>query len=133
MLNNFSIIFNYNKSLLLEEYFIIFTLFLVSVVLSSLLLMLSYLLSNQNPDTEKLSTYECGFEPYEDSRNKFDIKFYIIAILFIVFDIEAIFIFPWSIVLSNLDIIGYWSMIDFIFELGIGFIYVWFMGSLEWE
>lgn len=133
MLNNFSIIFNYNKSLLLEEYFIIFTLFLVSVVLSSLLLILSYLLSNQNPDTEKLSTYECGFEPYEDSRNKFDIKFYIIAILFIVFDIEAIFIFPWSIVLSNLDIIGYWSMIDFIFELGIGFIYVWFMGSLEWE
>lgn len=133
MLNNFSIIFNYNKSLLLEEYFIIFTLLLVSVVLSSLLLMLSYLLSNQNPDTEKLSTYECGFEPYEDSRNKFDIKFYIIAILFIVFDIEAIFIFPWSIVLSNLDIIGYWSMIDFIFELGIGFIYVWFMGSLEWE
>lgn len=133
MLNNFSIIFNYNKSLLLEEYFIIFTLLLVSVVLSSLLLILSYLLSNQNPDTEKLSTYECGFEPYEDSRNKFDIKFYIIAILFIVFDIEAIFIFPWSIVLSNLDIIGYWSMIDFIFELGIGFIYVWFMGSLEWE
>ena len=133
MLNNFSIIFNYNKSLLLEEYFIIFTLLLVSVTLSSLLLILSYLLSNQNPDTEKLSSYECGFEPYEDSRNKFDIKFYIIAILFIVFDIEAIFIFPWSIVLSNLDIIGYWSMIDFIFELGIGFIYVWFMGSLEWE
>jgi NADH-quinone oxidoreductase subunit A len=133
MLNNFSIIFNYNKSLLLEEYFIIFTLLLVSVALSSLLLILSYLLSNQNPDTEKLSSYECGFEPYEDSRNKFDIKFYIIAILFIVFDIEAIFIFPWSIVLSNLDIIGYWSMIDFIFELGIGFIYVWFMGSLEWE
>jgi NADH-quinone oxidoreductase subunit A len=133
MLNKFSIIFNYNKSLLLEEYSIIFVLLLVSLLLSSLLLTLSFLLSNQNPDTEKLSSYECGFEPYEDSRNKFDIKFYIIAILFIVFDIEAIFIFPWSIVLSNLDIIGYWSMIDFIFELGLGFIYVWFMGSLEWE
>ena len=106
---------------------------LVSVVLSSLLLILSYLLSNQNPDTEKLSSYECGFEPYEDSRNKFDIKFYIIAILFIVFDIETMFLIPWSLVISKLNLVGFWSMIDFIIELGVGFIYIWFIGALEWD
>ena len=133
MFDKIIIIFNYNKSLLLEEYLNIFILLIISIILSILLLLLSYLLSIQNPDTEKLSSYECGFEPYDDSRNKFDVKFYIIAILFIVFDIEAVFIFPWSVVLGNLDIIGYWSMIDFIFELGVGFIYVWLMGSLEWE
>lgn len=133
MFTNVTVFFNYNKSFLLEEYLNIFILLNFAVFLSSLFLILSYLLSVQNPDTEKLSSYECGFEPYEDSRNKFDVKFYIIAILFIVFDIEAIFIFPWSVVLGSLDIIGYWSMIDFIFELGLGFLYVWYMGALEWD
>jgi NADH-quinone oxidoreductase subunit A len=131
--NNFINIFNTNYSLLIKEYYSILILIIISILLSIILLSLSYFLSVQNPDSEKLSSYECGFEPYEDARHKFDIKFYIVAILFIVFDLETIFLFPWSISLSNLDIIGFWSMIDFIFELGIGFFYIWFMNVLNWE
>ena len=130
---NFINVFNTNQSLLNKEYYGILILVFISIFLSIILLSLSYFLSVQNPDSEKLSSYECGFEPYEDARNKFDIKFYIIAILFIVFDLEAIFLFPWSVSLSNLDVIGFWSMIDFIFELGIGFFYVWFTNVLDWE
>lgn len=126
-------IFNYNQSLLHKEYYNIFILLIISIFLSIVLLLLSYFLSVQNPDSEKLSSYECGFEPYEDARHKFDVKFYIIAILFIIFDIEAIFLFPWSVSLSSLDIIGFWSMIDFIFELILGFMYVWYLDILEWE
>ena len=84
-------------------------------------------------DTEKLSTYECGFEPYEDARNIFDVKFYIVAILFILFDIEAMFLLPWSVSISQLSTLGFWSMIDFIIELGVGFVYVWYVGALEWD
>jgi NADH-quinone oxidoreductase subunit A len=90
-------------------------------------------LSVQNPDTEKLSSYECGFEPYEDARNIFDVKFYIVAILFILFDIEAMFLLPWCLSLSQLSTLGFWSMIDFVLELGVGFIYVWYVGALEWD
>ena len=125
--------FNINKSLLLNEYLSIFILFIFSIVLSFIIFFLSYFLINQKPDLEKLSSYECGFEPYEDARHKFDIKFYIVAVLFIIFDIEAIFLFPWSISLSHLDILGFWSMIDFIFELIVGFVYVWQINVLEWE
>lgn len=133
--NNFSLmtIFNFNQSLLYKEYYNIFILLLISIFLSILLLFLSYFLAVQNPDSEKLSSYECGFEPYEDARHKFDVKFYIVAILFIIFDIEAIFLFPWSVSLSYLDVLGFWSMIDFIFELILGFVYVWYLGILEWE
>ena len=94
---------------------------------------LSYLLAVQNPETEKLSVYECGFEPYEDARNIFDVKFYLVAILFIIFDIETMFLLPWSISLAQLNNLGFWSMIDFILELGVGFIYVWYLGALEWN
>lgn len=125
--------FNLNKSLLLNEYFSVLILLIFSIFLAALILFLSYCLVLQKPDMEKLSSYECGFEPYEDARHKFDIKFYIVAVLFIVFDLEAIFLFPWSISLSNLDILGFWSMIDFIFELGVGFVYVWQMNVLEWD
>ena len=84
-------------------------------------------------DPEKLSPYECGFEPFDDARNTFDIRFYLVAILFILFDLEATFLFPWAVTLSNLTSLGFWSMFDFIFELVIGFIYAWKIGSLEWE
>ena len=94
---------------------------------------MSYFLAIQNSETEKLSSYECGFEPYEDARNIFDVKFYIVAILFIIFDIETMFLLPWSVSLSQLGILGFWSMIDFIIELGVGFIYIWYIGALEWE
>jgi len=133
-INNFNNIFlNYNNSLLSIEYIPVLIIIIFSSFLSVIILLLSYFLSVQNPETEKLSTYECGFEPYEDSRHKFNINFYIVAILFIVFDIEAMYLFSWSISLSSLDLIGFWSMIDFIIELGVGFLYVVFMGALDWE
>ena len=125
--------FNGNSTLFIIEYLPVLTLILFSIFLSVLILVLSYVLSVQNPETEKLSSYECGFEPYEDARHKFSVNFYIVAILFIVFDIEAMYLFPWSISLSNLDISGFWAMIDFVIELGVGFIYVLYMNALDWE
>ena len=105
----------------------------IAIVLSIVIVSLSYLLAIQNPETEKLSTYECGFEPYEDARNIFDVKFYLVAIMFIIFDIETMFLIPWSVSISKLSVLGFWSMIDFIFELGIGFLYIWYLGVLEWD
>jgi len=125
--------FNTNSTLFSVEYIPIAVLILFAIFLSVLLLLLSYFLSVQNPETEKLSSYECGFEPYEDARHKFSVNFYIVAILFIVFDIEAMYLFPWSVSLSNLDISGFWSMIDFIIELGVGYVYVIYMDALDWE
>ena len=124
--------FNYNYSLIKTNYFVVFIFIIFALILSCIILTFSYILSTQNPETEKLSAYECGFEPYEDARHTFDIKFYIVAILFLVFDIETIFIFPWSVVLNLLDTVGFWVMIDFILELGIGFLYVWFINALNW-
>jgi NADH-quinone oxidoreductase subunit A len=120
-------------SLFYQEYFSIWTALFVSVVLSIIIFFASYLLAIQNPDTEKLSSYECGFDPYEDARNTFDVRFYLVAILFIVFDLEAVFFFPWAISLSHLSSWGFWTMIDFIIELGLGFLYAWKIGALEWE
>ena len=130
-LNNYY--FNSNSTLFQTEYLSVLILILFSIFLSVLILTLSYVLSVQNPETEKLSSYECGFEPYEDARHKFSVNFYIVAILFIVFDIEAMYLFPWSVSLSNLDICGFWSMIDFIIELGVGYLYVVYMDALDWE
>jgi NADH-quinone oxidoreductase subunit A len=90
-------------------------------------------LSVQKPDTEKLSAYECGFDPYEDARNAFDVRFYIVAILFIIFDLEAIFLFPFVISISYTNSMGFWVMLDFLAELIIGFLYAWKIGSLEWD
>ena len=130
---NINYFLNFNESLFKFEYLVILIFLIVSVLLSFIIVGFSYLLSIQNPEPEKLSTYECGFEPYEDSRHKFDIKFYLVAILFIVFDIETMFLLPWSVSLAQLNLLGFWSMIDFIIELGVGFIYVWYIGALEWD
>jgi len=121
------------QSLFKQEYFSILLFLIIAFLLSFLIFGLSYLLSVQNPDTEKLSAYECGFDPYEDARHTFDVRFYLVAILFIIFDIEAMFLFPWSISLNHITSLGFWSMVDFIIELGIGFIYAWKIGALEWE
>lgn len=118
---------------LIDEYFPILLLLLVSMSLALVILGASYFLGVQKPDVEKLSVYECGFDPYEDSRNKFDVRFYLIAILFIIFDLEAMFLFPWVVSLNQLGSMGFWTMIDFLFELTVGFVYVWKMGALEWE
>jgi NADH-quinone oxidoreductase subunit A len=124
---------NLNESLFYSEISSILIFLTIAVVLASIIVTLSYFLAVQNPETEKLSAYECGFEPYEDARNIFDVRFYIVAILFIIFDIETMFLLPWSISLSQLNILGFWSMIDFIIELGIGFVYIWYIGALEWD
>lgn len=128
-----SVSFNINNSLLHVEYIAILVFLLIAILLAFIIVTLSYLLAVQNPETEKLSPYECGFEPYEDARNTFEIKFYLVAILFIIFDIETMFLLPWSVSLSQLSNLGFWSMIDFIIELGIGFVYVWYVGALEWD
>lgn len=124
---------NYTESLAREEYLPIIVYLFVAVLLSVIIVFFSYMLSVQNPETEKMSAYECGFEPYEDARHKFDVKFYSVAILFIVFDIETMFLLPWSLTVSKLNLLGFWAMIDFIIELGIGFIYVWYIGGLDWD
>lgn len=131
--NDIGCVFNYNSSFLYFELLPIFLFVLIAIVLSIIIVSLSYLLAIQNPETEKLSTYECGFEPYEDARNIFDVKFYLVAIMFIVFDIETMFLIPWSVSVSKLSVLGFWSMIDFIFELGVGFFYIWYLGALEWD
>jgi len=98
-----------------------------------LILFLSFRLSTDNPDSEKLSAYECGFDPYEDARNVFDVRFYLVAILFLIFDIEAAYFFPWCVSFSFLTLEGFWSMIDFIVELLFGFIYAWKIGAIDWD
>lgn len=132
--NDFLIVKNkFMLSFFHNEFFSILIFLSIAIALGTLILFLSYMLVFQNPETEKLSTYECGFEPYEDARHKFDVKFYLIAILFIVFDVEAMYLFPWSVSLSNINSVGFCAMMDFIIELGIGFAYVWFLKALEWD
>jgi NADH-quinone oxidoreductase subunit A len=116
-----------------EEYLSIFIYLCFALFLGCLIVALSYFLVSQSPETEKLSTYECGFEPYGDTRNQFNIRFYIIAILFILFDIEIIFMLPWCVSISQLNLLGFWSMVEFLLELGIGFIYAWCVGAIEWS
>ena len=94
---------------------------------------LNFIFSPKNPDPEKLSAYECGFEPFDDSRMEFDVRFYLVAILFIIFDLEIAFLFPWAISLGNIGLLGFCSMMIFLFILTIGFIYEWKKGALDWE
>lgn len=133
IINFNAIMFNDTESLLKNEYLSILIYLMVAILLSVVIITFSYLLVIQNPETEKMSAYECGFEPYEDARHKFDVKFYLVGMLFIVFDIETMYLIPWSVTISKLNLLGFWSMIDFIIELGIGFIYVWFIGGLDWD
>jgi len=122
-----------DNSLVKKEYSILLIFLIFAIVLTVLIIGASYFLARQNPDSEKLSAYECGFEPYEDTRHTFDVKFCVIAILFIIFDIEIMFLIPWCISISKLDLLGFWSMIDFLIELGIGFFYVWYVKALDWD
>jgi len=115
------------------EIFKIGILILFSIFLAVIILFLSYQLSIYNPDAEKLSAYECGFDPYEDARNVFDVRFYLVSILFIIFDLEAVYFFPWCVSVSNLTVESTFGIVDFIVELLIGFIYAWRIGALDWE
>ena len=94
---------------------------------------INFLAAPNNPDAEKLSAYECGFEAFDDSRMEFDVRFYLVAILFIIFDLEIAFLFPWAISLGNIGLLGFSSMMIFLFILTIGFIYEWKKGALDWE
>jgi len=121
------------NSLVIKEYLILLVFLIFAILLTVLIIGASFLLARQNPEAEKLSAYECGFEPYEDARHTFDVKFCVIAILFIIFDIEIMFLIPWCVSIAKLDLLGFWSMIDFLIELGIGFFYVWYVRALDWD
>ena len=118
---------------MLEEYLPILLFLIVSLIFSVGALSLSFVLSPKKPNDEKLSPYECGFEPFDDARTKFDIRFYLVALLFIIFDLEVAFLFPWAISLENIGLFGYFSMMIFLTIFTIGFIYEWKKGALEWE
>ena len=117
----------------LNNYFSIIIFLFLSLGLSLGFVVLNFILSPKNPDPEKLSAYECGFEPFSDSRMEFDVRFYLVAILFIIFDLEIAFLFPWAISLGSIGIVGFISMMIFLFILMIGFIYEWKKGALDWE
>ena len=117
----------------LEDYLSIIIFLFVSLGLSVGFILLNFLFSPKKPYPEKLSAYECGFEPFNDSRMKFDVRFYLVAILFIIFDLEIAFLFPWAISLGNLGSSGFWSMMIFLFILTVGFIYEWKKGVLDWD
>lgn len=119
--------------MLLHEYMTILFFLIMSLILSLIIFFLSYFVALQSGDSEKVSAYECGFNPFEDARNQFDIRFYLVAILFIIFDLEISFLFPWALTLNSIGLFGYWSMIVFLLVLTIGFIYEWQKGALEWE
>nr|YP_010394503.1 NADH dehydrogenase subunit 3 [Phytophthora pluvialis]UXG56188.1 NADH dehydrogenase subunit 3 [Phytophthora pluvialis]DAZ88550.1 TPA_asm: NADH dehydrogenase subunit 3 [Phytophthora pluvialis]DAZ88940.1 TPA_asm: NADH dehydrogenase subunit 3 [Phytophthora pluvialis] len=117
---------------MLLNYSNIFIFLILSLFLSILIFISSFGLIKQKDDLEKLTAYECGFNPYDDARKVFDVKFYLVAILFIIFDLEAVFVFPWVLTLSSNFSWGFWTMLEFLVELVIGFIYIWCSDALEW-
>mgnify|MGYP003571043284 FL=1 len=118
---------------LLSEYLPILIFMGIAAVIGIALLVLPYLVAPSKPDTEKLSAYECGFDAFDDARMKFDVRFYLVAILFIIFDLEVAFLFPWAVALGDIGMFGFWSMMTFLAILTIGFAYEWKKGALEWE
>ena len=120
-------------SALLAEYLPILIFIGIATGLATMIVMASFMVARQRPDAEKLSPYECGIEPFEDARGRFDVRFYLVAILFIIFDLEVAFLFPWAVSLGNIGLFGFWSMMVFLGVLTIGFIYEWRKGALEWE
>lgn len=118
---------------LLAQYFPILVFLAIAIVIAALAVLGSYVLGPKNPDSAKLSAYECGFEAFEDARSKFDVRFYLVSILFIIFDLEVAFLFPWAITLGDIGMFGFWSMMIFLGILTVGFIYEWRKGALEWE
>ena len=117
------------------DYFFVLIYALCSIVLTSLIIGLSTMMISRDSNLEKLSPYECGFDPFEDARNEVDVRFYLLAILFIIFDIEAAFLFPWMLSLANVEsnLLALAFFIDFMFELVVALIYAWFIGAFEWE
>jgi len=118
---------------LLSSYLPIVIFIAVALVIGLALVVAPFLIAYKNPDPEKLSAYECGFNAFDDARMKFDVRFYLVAILFIIFDLEVAFLFPWAVSFGDVGMLGFWSMMIFLGVLTIGFIYEWKKGALEWD
>ena len=118
---------------LLMNYLPVVIFMAIATGISLLLMVTPILLAYKNPDPEKLSAYECGFNAFDDARMKFDVRFYLVSILFIIFDLEVAFLFPWAISLGKIGLFGFWSMMVFLGVLTVGFIYEWRKGALEWD
>lgn len=118
---------------LLIEYLPILVFLAIAGTISVAMVLGSILVGVRKPDAEKLSAYECGFDAFTDARNKFDVRFYLVTLLFIIFDLEIAFLFPWAITLGKIGAFGFWSMIVFLSVLTVGFVYEWKKGGLEWE
>ena len=118
---------------LLREYLPILIFLGLAIVLGIFLMLSAMIIAVRNPDSEKTSAYECGFNAFDDARMKFDVRFYLVSILFIIFDLEIAFLFPWAVAFKDISMIGFWSMIVFLTVLTVGFAYEWKKGALEWE
>ncbi len=118
---------------LLRAYLPILIFLAIAIGVAAAAVIASLIAARQRPDSEKLSPYECGFEAFDDARRKFDVRFYLVAILFIIFDLEVAFLFPWAISLGDIGVFGFWSMVVFLGVLTVGFAYEWKKGALEWE
>jgi NADH-quinone oxidoreductase subunit A len=120
-------------SQILHDYLPLVVFIAVAMGLALVLLVVPFLVAYKQPDPEKLSAYECGFNPFDDARMQFDVRFYLVAILFIIFDLEVTFLFPWAVAFGKLGAYGFWSMMVFLAVLTVGFIYEWRKGALEWD
>ena len=115
------------------EYLPILVFLAIAVGMAAVIVAASYVAAHHYPDNEKLSSYECGFDAFSDARRQFDVRFYLVALLFIIFDLEVAFLFPWAVALGEIGVFGFWSMMIFLAILTVGFIYEWRKGALEWE
>ena len=118
---------------LLQDYLPLVVFIAVAAGISLAILLVPFLVAYKQPDSEKLSAYECGFKAFDDARMTFDVRFYLVAILFIIFDLEVSFLFPWAVSFRDLGLYGFWSMMVFLAVLTVGFIYEWKKGALEWD
>jgi NADH-quinone oxidoreductase subunit A len=118
---------------LLINYLPIVVFIAIAAFMACAMICMSFLAGKQKPDADKNSAYECGFDAFDDARSRFDVRFYLVAILFIIFDLEIAFLFPWAITLGDIGLFGFWSMMTFLGVLTVGFIYEWNKGALEWE
>ena len=115
------------------EYVSVFIYFIIGLALALIILGLSFVFATRKADPEKISAYECGFDPFDDARSRFDVQFYLVAILFIIFDLEVTFLFPWALTINKVGFFGFWSMMVFLAILTIGFVYEWRKGALDWS
>ncbi|MCW1932916.1 NADH-quinone oxidoreductase subunit A [Pararhodobacter zhoushanensis] len=118
---------------LLRDYLPIVIFLVISIGLGLILMLSAMVIAVRNPDPEKVSAYECGFNAFDDARMKFDVRFYLVSILFIIFDLEIAFLFPWAVAFADMSMVAFWSMMVFLGVLTIGFAYEWKKGALEWE